>query len=144
MSTLSFWKATETTPERLSNNPNATSLNTHWNPQPLPAELTPNTLDNSLRPKLYATVPALQSALQEEFMPIQAQTGPERSSKPASQQPGPYTLQGKDIEPRKNQQKSDRPDGEVGRPGRGGFNLEQALGWDKKTYSKAKVSCVLR
>ena len=32
-----------------------------------------------------------------------------------------------------------KPDGEVGRPGRGGYSLEQALRWEHKKYSKVKV-----
>jgi hypothetical protein len=32
-----------------------------------------------------------------------------------------------------------KPDGEAGRPGRGGYNLEVALGWSPKLYKKLKV-----
>jgi hypothetical protein len=32
-----------------------------------------------------------------------------------------------------------KPDGEAGRPGRGGYNLEEALGWEHKKYSRIKV-----
>jgi hypothetical protein len=33
-----------------------------------------------------------------------------------------------------------KPDGEAGRPGRGGYNLEVALKWEHKKYLKVKVS----
>lgn len=33
-----------------------------------------------------------------------------------------------------------KPEGEAGRPGRGGYNLEEALKWDHKKYLKVKVS----
>ena len=33
-----------------------------------------------------------------------------------------------------------KPDGEAGRPGRGGYNLEEALKWEHKKYLKVKVS----
>ena len=32
-----------------------------------------------------------------------------------------------------------KPDGEVGRPGRGGYSLEKTLRWEHKKYSKVKV-----
>jgi len=32
-----------------------------------------------------------------------------------------------------------KPDGEAGRPGRGGYNLEVALGWEHKKYCRIKV-----
>jgi len=32
-----------------------------------------------------------------------------------------------------------KPDGEAGRPGRGGYNLEEALRWDHKKYLRVKV-----
>lgn len=32
-----------------------------------------------------------------------------------------------------------KPDGEPGRPGRGGYNLQKALEWDTRTFSKLKV-----
>jgi hypothetical protein len=32
-----------------------------------------------------------------------------------------------------------KPEGENGRPGRGGYNLELALGWDSKAFRKFKV-----
>ncbi|KAF8880604.1 hypothetical protein CPB84DRAFT_1639755, partial [Gymnopilus junonius] len=32
-----------------------------------------------------------------------------------------------------------KPDGEAGRPGRGGYNLEQALGWEAKKYQSIKT-----
>jgi len=32
-----------------------------------------------------------------------------------------------------------KPDGEVGRPGRGGYSLEQTLRWEHKKYSQVKV-----
>ena len=32
-----------------------------------------------------------------------------------------------------------KPDGEAGRPGRGGYNLEEALGWEHKKYRRIKV-----
>ena len=32
-----------------------------------------------------------------------------------------------------------KPDGEAGRPGRGGYNLEDALGWEHKKYCRIKV-----
>lgn len=32
-----------------------------------------------------------------------------------------------------------KPDGEAGRPGRGGYNLEEALGWEHKKYCRIKV-----
>ena len=32
-----------------------------------------------------------------------------------------------------------KPNGEAGRPGRGGYNLEDALGWHAKEYSRFKV-----
>lgn len=32
-----------------------------------------------------------------------------------------------------------KPDGEAGRPGRGGYNLEEALKWDHKKYLRIKV-----
>jgi hypothetical protein len=32
-----------------------------------------------------------------------------------------------------------KPDGEAGRPGRGGYSLEQTLRWEHKKYSKVKV-----
>lgn len=35
-----------------------------------------------------------------------------------------------------------KPDGEVGRPGRGGYNLEVALGWQKEKFAKVKVSVI--
>ncbi|KAF8882343.1 hypothetical protein CPB84DRAFT_1770996 [Gymnopilus junonius] len=31
-----------------------------------------------------------------------------------------------------------KPEGEAGRPGRGGYNLEQTLGWPKKEYEHIK------
>jgi hypothetical protein len=33
-----------------------------------------------------------------------------------------------------------KPDREAGRPGRGGYNLEEALKWEHKKYLKIKVS----
>lgn len=33
-----------------------------------------------------------------------------------------------------------KPDGEAGRPGRGGYNLEEALAWDKREYRRLKVT----
>ena len=33
-----------------------------------------------------------------------------------------------------------KPAGEPGRPGRGGYNLETALNWDRKPFTKFKVS----
>jgi hypothetical protein len=33
-----------------------------------------------------------------------------------------------------------KPDGEAGRPGRGGYNLEEALKWEHKKYLKVRVS----
>ena len=33
-----------------------------------------------------------------------------------------------------------KPEGEAGRPGRGGYNLEEALKWEHKKYLKVKVS----
>lgn len=36
-----------------------------------------------------------------------------------------------------------KPDGEAGRPGRGGYNLEQALGWEAKKYQSIKVRLAL-
>jgi len=32
-----------------------------------------------------------------------------------------------------------KPDGEAGRPGQGGYNLEVALGWEHKKYCRIKV-----
>jgi hypothetical protein len=32
-----------------------------------------------------------------------------------------------------------KPRGEWGRPNRGGYNLEKALGWNPRQYKKAKV-----
>ena len=32
-----------------------------------------------------------------------------------------------------------KPDGEAGRPGRGGYNLEHALGWEHKRYCRIRV-----
>ncbi len=32
-----------------------------------------------------------------------------------------------------------KPEGEVGRPGRGGYNLQKALKWDSTTFDKVKV-----
>lgn len=32
-----------------------------------------------------------------------------------------------------------KPEGEAGRPGRGGYNLEETLAWDSKEYRKIKV-----
>ena len=32
-----------------------------------------------------------------------------------------------------------KPEGEAGRPGRGGYNLEEALGWPSKEYRQLKV-----
>ena len=32
-----------------------------------------------------------------------------------------------------------KPEGEAGRPGRGGYNLEEALGWEHKKYCRIKV-----
>lgn len=32
-----------------------------------------------------------------------------------------------------------KPDGEAGRPGRGGYNLEKILGWQKKDFQLVKV-----
>ncbi|KAH9478874.1 hypothetical protein JR316_0009336 [Psilocybe cubensis] len=32
-----------------------------------------------------------------------------------------------------------KPDGEVGRPRRGGYNLEKQLGWNKRDYMELKV-----
>lgn len=32
-----------------------------------------------------------------------------------------------------------KPEGEAGRPGRGGYNLEEALGWEHKRYRRVKV-----
>ncbi|KAF8575395.1 hypothetical protein K439DRAFT_1623629 [Ramaria rubella] len=32
-----------------------------------------------------------------------------------------------------------KPDGEAGRPSRGGYNLETALGWHAKLYNKLKI-----
>ena len=32
-----------------------------------------------------------------------------------------------------------KPDGEAGRPGRGGYNLEEALKWEHKKYLRVKV-----
>lgn len=32
-----------------------------------------------------------------------------------------------------------KPHGEAGRPGRGGYNLQEALGWPNVDYSKLKV-----
>ena len=32
-----------------------------------------------------------------------------------------------------------KPDGEAGRPGRGGYNLENALRWEHKKYCRVKV-----
>ncbi|KDR78696.1 hypothetical protein GALMADRAFT_137714 [Galerina marginata CBS 339.88] len=31
-----------------------------------------------------------------------------------------------------------KPDGEAGRPGRGGYNLEETLGWEKKDFQRVK------
>lgn len=36
-----------------------------------------------------------------------------------------------------------KPDGEPGRPGRGGYNLEAQLAWDSTTFSKLKVRYAL-
>jgi len=36
-----------------------------------------------------------------------------------------------------------KPEGEAGRPGRGGYNLEEALKWEHKKYLKVKVSEVV-
>ena len=36
-----------------------------------------------------------------------------------------------------------KPDGEAGRPGRGGYNLEGALKWEHKKYLKVKVSLLV-
>jgi hypothetical protein len=36
--------------------------------------------------------------------------------------------------------KIQKPPGESGRPGRGGYNLEAALGWNPKQYNKLKVN----
>jgi hypothetical protein len=36
-----------------------------------------------------------------------------------------------------------KPEGEAGRPGRGGYNLEEALKWEHKKYLKVKVSDVI-
>lgn len=36
-----------------------------------------------------------------------------------------------------------KPNGEVGRPGRGGYNLRIALGWEDERYDKVKVSIVI-
>jgi len=33
-----------------------------------------------------------------------------------------------------------KPEGEAGRPGRGGYNLEEALKWERRKYLKVKVS----
>lgn len=32
-----------------------------------------------------------------------------------------------------------KPEGEAGRPGRGGYNLQASLGWSKKEYTQLKV-----
>lgn len=37
-----------------------------------------------------------------------------------------------------------KPEGENGRPGRGGYNLEVALGWDSKTFRKLKARALLQ
>ena len=37
-----------------------------------------------------------------------------------------------------------KPQGEVGRPGRGGYNLQEELGWSKQTYFRVNVSsCII-
>lgn len=36
--------------------------------------------------------------------------------------------------------KISKPNGDVGRPGRGGYNLKIALGWEDERYDKVKVS----
>jgi hypothetical protein len=36
-----------------------------------------------------------------------------------------------------------KPEGEAGRPGRGGYNLEESLGWPTKEYRRLKVRVVL-
>jgi hypothetical protein len=35
-----------------------------------------------------------------------------------------------------------KPDGEPGRPGRGGYNLEATLGWNPEYYRKMKVKAI--
>lgn len=34
-----------------------------------------------------------------------------------------------------------KPEGEAGRPGRGGYNLEDTLGWQRKEFQRVKVRC---
>jgi len=36
-----------------------------------------------------------------------------------------------------------KPEGEAGRPGQGGYNLEEALSWPKKEYRQLKVTLLL-
>ena len=36
-----------------------------------------------------------------------------------------------------------KPEGEVGRPGHGGYNLEEALSWPGKEYRQLKVDCFM-
>jgi len=36
-----------------------------------------------------------------------------------------------------------KPQGEVGRPGRGGYNLQDALEWDKDLFYRVRVTFIL-
>jgi hypothetical protein len=38
-----------------------------------------------------------------------------------------------------SESKIPKPEGEVGRPGRGGYSLETALSWDAERFKKLKV-----
>ena len=47
-----------------------------------------------------------------------------------------------DLEEEPEDEKIPKPPGEAGRPGSGGYNLKEVLGWTKADFDKVQASCV--
>lgn len=51
------------------------------------------------------------------------------------------SIQSPDMDSDSDSNHIDKPPGEAGRPGRGGYKLRDSVKWSDKTYSKVKVVC---
>ena len=63
--------------------------------------------------------------------------GVETSDSPS---PSESTLSSLDEDDEESSNKIPKPAGEVGRPGRGGYNLEEKMGWGEDSFKKLKVN----
>jgi hypothetical protein len=106
------------------------SIGTRFSPYPKPASQHKSTRFARLRsetPKVSAsraTTPRAASSSDEESS-VQSQ------SESGSSHGGSSFEDDDNLIP--------KPEGEAGRPGRGGYNLEKELGWNKKEFERVKV-----